>query len=142
MAALDHPHIAKVHDFGKTREGYAWFVMELVDGAHIGALRENGQLTLAGALDLISQVCAALHYAHGASIVHRDIKPSNILVTRDGRAKVADFGLARIVGTKSRPRMAPSLTAPAPPWAHPNTWLPSSGPASARTTARTCIRSA
>ena len=111
MAALDHPNIVKVHDFGRTSDGYAYFVMELVDGSDIRTLRESGQLTLAGALDLMSQVCSALQYAHSKGIIHRDIKPANILVTRDGRAKVADFGLARTVGTPSQPRMDPSLTA-------------------------------
>ncbi|MEO6742483.1 MAG: serine/threonine-protein kinase, partial [Chthoniobacteraceae bacterium] len=110
MAALDHPNIVKIFDFGRTHEGFAYFVMELVDGVDIHALRKSGQLTLSGALDLISQVCGALNYAHGKGIIHRDIKPANILVTRDGRAKVADFGLARAVGTSSRPNVDPSLT--------------------------------
>lgn len=110
MAALDHPNIVKIHDFGQTSEGHAYFVMELVNGTNIHARRKSGQLTLAGALALISQVCAALQYAHSQGIVHRDIKPANILVTRDGQAKVADFGLAKAMGTDSRPVVDPNLT--------------------------------
>ena len=97
MASLDHPHTVKVFDFGTTAEGHVYIVMEYVDGRDLRALRQSGELSLAQALELISQVCAALHYAHERGIVHRDVKPANILVTRDGRAKVADFGVARIV---------------------------------------------
>lgn len=110
MAALDHPNIVHIHDYGQTPDGNPYFVMEFIDGMDVHKLRRSGQLDLPGALDLISQVCAALHYAHSRGIVHRDIKPGNILVTREGVAKVADFGLAKVLGTEDLPKHDITLT--------------------------------
>ncbi len=110
MAALQHPNILQVHDFGCTADGTHYLVMELVDGMNLHQLRHSRQLTLAATLRIISQVCMALHYAHARGIVHRDIKPANILVTREGVAKVADFGLAKMFGTDTRPATDPTLT--------------------------------
>ncbi|MCU0781976.1 MAG: serine/threonine protein kinase, partial [Akkermansiaceae bacterium] len=110
MAALDHPNIVHIHDYGQTPDGNPYFVMEFIDGMDVHHLRHSGQLDLPGALELVSQVCAALQYAHSRGIVHRDIKPGNILVTREGVAKVADFGLAKVLGTEDQPRHDPTLT--------------------------------
>ncbi|MCU0780107.1 MAG: protein kinase [Akkermansiaceae bacterium] len=110
MAALDHPHIVHIHDYGHTEDGSPYLVMEFVEGRDLHALRQSGALDLPGALGIVSQVCSALHYAHSRGIVHRDIKPANILVTREGVAKVADFGLARLAGTGEHPRHDPTLT--------------------------------
>ena len=110
MAALDHPNIVHIHDYGQTPDGNPYFVMEFIDGMDVHHLRHSGQLDLPRALDLISQVCAALHYAHSRCIVHRDIKPGNILVTREGVAKVADFGLAKVLGTEDLPKHDITLT--------------------------------
>jgi serine/threonine protein kinase len=95
MARMDHPHIVKVHDFGRTRAGLPYLVMEYVDGCDLQRLIQQGQLTVAQALQLVTQICDALSYAHAAGIVHRDIKPSNVLIDRAGVIKIADFGLAR-----------------------------------------------
>jgi hypothetical protein len=110
MAALDHPNIVQIHDYGQTPDGNPYFVMEFIDGMDVHHLRHSGQLNLAGALDLVSQVCSALQYAHSRGIVHRDIKPGNILVNRDGVAKVADFGLAKVLGSEDQPHHDPTLT--------------------------------
>lgn len=110
MAALDHPNIVHIHDYGQTPDGNPYFVMEYIDGMDVHKLRLTGQLDLPGALELVSQVCAALQYAHSRGIVHRDIKPGNILVNREGVAKVADFGLAKVLGTETQPFHEPSLT--------------------------------
>lgn len=110
LAVLDHPNIVKIYDYGKTSDGSPYFVMEFIKGSDIQCLRDSGKLNLAEALRLVSEICGALHYAHRKGIVHRDIKPANILVGNDGVAKVADFGLARITGTDSRPKFDPSLT--------------------------------
>lgn len=96
MAALHHPHIVSVFDFGETPEGNLFLVMELVDGTDLGRLMAEGPLPCGDALRYTEQICAALEYAHREGYVHRDIKPANILVNKDGEAKVADFGLARI----------------------------------------------
>ncbi len=97
MAKLNHPNIIAVHDFGTTGEGHLYFSMEFVEGANLHDVIHHGEpLPPADALALAGQVCDALAYAHEQSIVHRDIKPANVMVDRRGRAKVADFGLARM----------------------------------------------
>jgi predicted Ser/Thr protein kinase len=97
LARLSHPHIVAVHDFGEAG-GLYYFLMEFVDGVNLRQLLEAGPLQPAQALQIIPQVCEALHYAHGEGVVHRDIKPENILVDRSGRVKIADFGLAKLLG--------------------------------------------
>jgi serine/threonine-protein kinase len=94
-ASLNHPNITAVFDFGEDASG-PYIVMELVDGQDLGAiLRDNGPLAPRQASRVSVEVAKALHAAHVRGIVHRDVKPSNILVGRDGRVKVADFGIAR-----------------------------------------------
>ena len=94
-ASLNHPNITAVFDFGEDVSG-PYIVMELVDGQDLGAiLRENGPLAPRQAARVAAEVAKALHAAHVRGIVHRDVKPSNVLVGRDGRVKVADFGIAR-----------------------------------------------
>jgi len=96
LARLNHPNIVAVYDAGQTAEGRLYFTMEYVEGKNLAELiREGAPLN---ALALGEQMCAALTYAHGEGIVHRDIKPANVLVDALGRVKVADFGLARMVG--------------------------------------------
>ncbi len=95
LARLQHPGIVAIHDFGQTAEGHLYFVMEYVDGTDLHRVLHTTGLEPAQALELIGQVCTALHYAHSQGVIHRDIKPANILLTRDGQAKLADFGLAR-----------------------------------------------
>jgi predicted Ser/Thr protein kinase len=97
LARLDHPNIVTVHDFGQAGD-LCYLVMEYVDGLNLRQLRQAGTLTPKEALALIPQICEALQYAHDAGVVHRDIKPENILVDRRGRVKIADFGLAKLLG--------------------------------------------
>ena len=104
LAKLNHPHIVTVHDFGRNDDLY-YFVMEFIDGTNLRQLEQTGQLTPQQALALVPQVCAALQYAHEQGVVHRDIKPENILVTRDGRVKIADFGLAKLAGHAEQPHL-------------------------------------
>jgi serine/threonine protein kinase len=99
LAKLDHPGIIHVHDFGQTSEGHLYFVMEFVDGTDLHHLIHGPGINPAQALEIIGQVCDALQFAHTKGVVHRDIKPANILVTSDGRVKLADFGLARPLRT-------------------------------------------
>jgi serine/threonine-protein kinase len=99
-AALSHPNIAAVHDYGETRaeatgERVAYLVMELVDGEPLSArFGEDGALDTATALSVLRQAAAALAEAHSAGVVHRDVKPANILIDREGRVKLTDFGIA------------------------------------------------
>ncbi len=96
-AALSHPNIVAVHDQG-TDSGEIYLVMEFVTGSTLrDLLRARGRLSVNEALDVLEPVLDALSAAHAAGLAHRDVKPENILITSDGRIKVADFGLARAV---------------------------------------------
>ena len=95
LAKLNHPHIVTVYDFGKQGDLY-FFLMEFVDGTSLRHVEETGRLSCQEALGIVPQVCDALQYAHEQGIVHRDIKPENILISKEGRVKIADFGLAKI----------------------------------------------
>ena len=96
-ARLSHPDIVAVYDQGED-DGQAFLVMEYVPGATLRAvLHDRGRLSTGEALAVMDHVLAALGAAHDAGLVHRDVKPENVLVTGDGRVKVADFGLARAV---------------------------------------------
>jgi serine/threonine protein kinase len=97
LARLNHPNIVTIYDFGEA-DGFYYFSMEYVDGKNVRELIEAGELPASTALKIVPQVCDALQYAHGEGVVHRDIKPENILLDRKGRVKIADFGLAKIVG--------------------------------------------
>ncbi len=97
MARLSHPGIVPVHDFGTTSDGQLFYVMEFVEGTDLAKrIESEGKLPVDEALRIALAVCEALACAHGEGVVHRDIKPSNILISRDGKVKVADFGLAKI----------------------------------------------
>jgi serine/threonine protein kinase len=129
MARLAHAHIVHVYDSGQTSAplspggragaspgapgrgslpagggegGYYYFLMEYVDGTNLRQLLRGGQVAPREALALVPQLCEALQFAHDEGIVHRDIKPENILIDRRGRVKVADFGLAKLVGRQQR----------------------------------------
>jgi tRNA A-37 threonylcarbamoyl transferase component Bud32 len=97
MAMLSHPHIVAVHDFGH-KDSLYFFLMEFVDGLTLRQLLDAGTLAPQEALAIVPQICEALQYAHDAGIVHRDIKPENILLDKQGQVKIADFGLAKLVG--------------------------------------------
>jgi serine/threonine protein kinase len=98
MAKLNHPGIVAVHDFGETSSGLLYFVMEFVEGTDVARMiAEQGRLHSEHAMAITAHVCDALGYAHSLGILHRDIKPANIMVGYDGRVKVADFGLAKLI---------------------------------------------
>jgi serine/threonine protein kinase len=97
LASLDHPNIARLHDGGTTDEGIPYLVMELIEGTPIDQYCDEHDLDITERLQLFTQVCAAVQYAHQRLVIHRDIKPSNILVTEDRVPKLLDFGIAKIV---------------------------------------------
>ena len=101
MAMLSHPHIVAVYDFGQT-DGLYYFLMEFVDGVNLRRLLDTGKLAPEEALAIVPQICDALQYAHDHGVVHRDIKPENILLDKEGRVKIADFGLAKLVGREAK----------------------------------------
>ncbi len=94
LARLSHPGIVNVIDCGEAGPDFLFIVMEFVDGANLMDVIRSGGVSEARALTIMKQVCEALQFAHAHGIVHRDIKPSNIILMRDGRIKLADFGLA------------------------------------------------
>ena len=115
LAALNHPHIAQI--YGVT-ENPAALVMELVDGEDLSQRISAGPIPLAEALELASQIAAALECAHERGIIHRDLKPANIKVAENGTVKVLDFGLAKAMApdpTTSSPTLheSPTFTSPA-----------------------------
>ncbi|MBL8812812.1 MAG: serine/threonine protein kinase [Planctomycetaceae bacterium] len=109
LASLSHPHIVTVYEFGQ-RQGIYFLLMEFVDGVTLRqALQAEPirKLNPRDALAIVGQLCDALQFAHDEGVVHRDIKPENILIDKRGRVKIADFGLARLLGQS--PTM-PTLT--------------------------------
>ena len=100
-ARLTHPHVVGVYDQGAA-EGLIYLAMEYVPGRTLrDVLRQFGPLTPEQALVILDPVLEGLAAAHAAGFVHRDIKPENVLISEDGRVKVADFGLARAVETSN-----------------------------------------
>jgi len=97
LAKLNHPNIVGIYDFGRTEGGY-YFMMEYVKGATLREMERAGRLSPAEALAIVPSICDALQYAHDEGVVHRDIKPENILLDDKGRVKIADFGLAKLLG--------------------------------------------
>lgn len=94
LAQMNHPNIVSVYDFGVVGD-YLYYVMEFIDGTDLHQAMTSGLVPPARAVEIICAVCDGLGYAHSKGLVHRDIKPANILLARDGRVKVADFGLAK-----------------------------------------------
>jgi tetratricopeptide (TPR) repeat protein len=120
LAKLNHPHIVTIHDFGVTDSQLSttdsqplyYLVMEFVDGVNLRDLLRDGKLEAKQALAIVPPICEALQYAHDKGIVHRDIKPENLLLDRDGRIKIADFGIAALMGTDGDPSGTPPYMAP------------------------------
>ena len=100
VAALSHPNILAIHDVG-TQEGIRYAVTELLEGRTLRAHLEGGALGPRKAVEYALQIVAGLAAAHERGIVHRDLKPENLFVTRDGRVKILDFGLARVMEAQS-----------------------------------------
>lgn len=97
LANLQHPNIAKLFDGGKTSEGLPYLIMEFIDGVPITEFCKEKQLSIDARLRLFIKVCKAVQYAHQNLIIHRDIKPGNILVNKEGRPKLLDFGVAKLL---------------------------------------------
>ena len=97
LATLDHPGIARLLDGGLTPDGLPWFAMEYVDGTQIDRYCDDRGLSVEDRLRIFCDVCSAVQHAHRSLVVHRDLKPSNILVSADGRAKLLDFGIAKLM---------------------------------------------
>jgi eukaryotic-like serine/threonine-protein kinase len=98
VAALSHPNIANVFDYGED-DGCHFIVMENVEGKDLArVLREDGALSPERVVTIMTQVCEAIGHAHAGGVIHRDVKPANIIVTPSDGVKVTDFGIARATG--------------------------------------------
>lgn len=95
-SSLNHPSIISIYDIGRA-DGVSYIAMEFVDGRTIRALLQAGPVAIKKTLQIAAQIADGLAKAHAVGIVHRDIKPENIMVNREGRAKILDFGLAKLV---------------------------------------------
>ncbi len=100
LAALDHPNIVTVYDFGVSG-GFYFLMMEFIDGVNLRQAMQASRFSPEQALAIVPPICEALQYAHEQGIVHRDIKPENLLLNKAGRVKIADFGIAKMVGQKA-----------------------------------------
>lgn len=97
VASLSHPNIVSIYDVGRV-DNVDYLVMEYIEGDNLkNMIRAHGPFTPVKAAQIARQICDALDHAHENKIVHRDVKPQNVLITRDGRAKLTDFGIAREV---------------------------------------------
>lgn len=119
LAALNHPSIVTIYDFGQAG-GFYFLLMEFVDGVNLRQAMKADRFTPEQALAVVPPVCEALHFAHDHGIVHRDIKPENLLLDKDGRIKIADFGVAKMLNAddsdvglaESQPAGTPQYMAP------------------------------
>lgn len=107
VSELSHPGIATLFDYGETSDGRPFLVMELAKGRPLTDLMQNGELSLMRAVEIVSDIAAALAAAHARGVVHRDIKPSNIMIDDEGAVKVLDFGLAKQLTKETKPSSAP-----------------------------------
>ena len=101
LARLNHPNIVTIYDFGEA-DGLYYLLMEFADGLSLRQLLQTRKLAPEEALVIVPAICEALQYAHQQGIVHRDIKPENILLDKQGRVKIADFGIAKLLGGQGR----------------------------------------
>jgi Tol biopolymer transport system component len=111
IAALNHPNILGIHDIG-THDGAPFLVSEFLEGQTLGEKLVSGALPVRRALEYALGIAQGLAAAHEKGIVHRDLKPENVFVTRDGRIKVLDFGLAKLVRPEENHEIAVTLTSP------------------------------
>jgi len=95
-SALQHANVVVIHEIDETPDGHMFIVMGYCDGETLQERLARGRLSVAEAVEIVSQIAAGLTKAHEKKILHRDVKPSNILLTHDGEAKLADFGLAKL----------------------------------------------
>jgi eukaryotic-like serine/threonine-protein kinase len=111
-ARLQHPHMLGVFDSGETSSGQLWFTMPFIDGETLSArLKREVQLPVEDSLRIVRELAGALDYAHQHGVVHRDIKPENVLLTKQGSALLADFGIAQALESGAAATGVPTLTA-------------------------------
>jgi serine/threonine-protein kinase len=110
LAALEHPHIARLYDAGTAQDGQPFLALEYVEGEPITRHCDERALGARERVALLRQVMDAVQYAHAHLVVHRDLKPSNVLVRADGRAMLLDFGIAKLLQDEQGGAAASELT--------------------------------
>ncbi len=112
QAKLNHPNVVTIYSFNQEGDVY-YIVMEYIEGESLKKIiKERGPLPLEEALKIFLQVLSAIEFAHKKGIIHRDIKPANVLITKDGVAKIGDFGIAKVAGIEGLTRLGSSLGTP------------------------------
>src|SRR5690242_3533093 len=119
LARLEHPGIARLLDGGMHTDGRPYMVMEYVEGLSLTEFCDARKLHLEGRLKLFIEVCTVVAYAHRNFVVHRDLKPRNILVTPDGRVKLLDFGVAKLLDVVGGPASEKTSAPLTPDYAAP-----------------------
>jgi len=119
LARLEHPGITRLVDGGVSANGVPYLATEWVDGPTLNAWCDEHRLGVAARVELFVDVCAAAHAAHQRLVVHGDIKPSNVLVDREGRAKLCDFGIARLLDADDASTNRSAVRALTPRYASP-----------------------
>ena len=107
LAGLEHANMARLLDGGVTDDGQPYFAMEYVDGEPLTVYCDEHALGIEARLRLFEEACRAVQHAHGKLVVHRDLKPSNMLVTGEGRLKLLDFGIAKLLAEDDDDRRRP-----------------------------------
>jgi len=115
LARLEHPNIVRLLDGGFTEDRTPYYVMEFIEGVSVNVYCRENDLDTNEKLELFLQVCSAVAYAHRQLIVHRDLKPSNILITKNGKAKLLDFGIAKILDAGNAEAQTQTQNAPLTP---------------------------
>ncbi|HVE11812.1 MAG TPA: serine/threonine-protein kinase, partial [Elusimicrobiota bacterium] len=127
VAGLSHPNIVQIHTVLRHGKG-VYLVFEYADGQTLDdLLAEEERLAPERALPFLDQIAAGLDYAHARDVVHRDLKPANVIISADGKAKIADFGMAR-VSRQSSARWSRSRGGGTPPYMAPEQALGEEGP--------------
>ena len=119
LASLEHPHIARLLDAGRTDDGLHYIIMEVVEGVPITEHCRAHGLDGPARVALLRTVASAVHFAHQRLVVHRDLKPANILVAADGQPRLLDFGLAKVLAPDSAAETVPLLHLATPAYASP-----------------------